>query len=276
MLSKDIKIFDATLRDGSHALKHQLELTTIEEYCKGIDNSGVEAVIVGHGNGLGASSIQIGMSKYPEVDMLKTARKNLSNTKLGVYMIPGFGTIRDNLIPALDIGVDVFKIGTHCTEADVMKERMLDIYPDAEITVRKCFFLPENAVEFPFDEYDYIVDAIDTVSAKIELILRAKEAGVPIISSMGTGNKLDPSRLRIADLSETRYCHLARVMRKELRRRGVEHVKVIYSEEVPDIREEGSETKGSQGRPAPGSTAFVPPVAGLMIAGEVVRHLAGV
>ena len=99
---------------------------------------------------------------------------------------------------------------------------------------------------------------------------------MPILSSMGTGNKLDPSRLRIADLSETRYCHLARVMRKELRRRGVEHVKVIYSEEIPAIREEGSETKGAQGRPAPGSTAFVPPVAGLMIAGEVVRHLAGI
>ena len=124
MLNQEIKIFDATLRDGSHALKHQLELTTIEKYCKGIDNSGIDTVVVGHGNGLGASSIQIGLSKYPETEMLKIARKNLNNTKLGIYMIPGFGTIRDNLIPALDIGVDVFKIGTHCTEADVMKEHI--------------------------------------------------------------------------------------------------------------------------------------------------------
>ena len=119
-----IKIFDATLRDGSHALKHQLELSTIEEYCKRVNNTGLDCVVVGHGNGLGASSIQIGMSKYPEQEMLKTARKNLKNTKLGIYMIPGFGTIKDNLIPAIDIGVDIFKIGTHCTEADVMKEHI--------------------------------------------------------------------------------------------------------------------------------------------------------
>ena len=124
MLNQKIRVFDATLRDGSHALKHQLELTTIEKYCKGIDNSGIDTVVVGHGNGLGASSIQIGLSKFSEIEMLKTARKNLNNTKLGIYMIPGFGTIKDNLIPALDIGVDVFKIGTHCTEADVMKEHI--------------------------------------------------------------------------------------------------------------------------------------------------------
>ncbi len=124
MQDNHIKIFDSTLRDGSHALKHQLELCTIEKYCKLIDNSNLDTVIVGHGNGLGASSIQIGLSKYSDNEMLKTARKNLKNTKLGVYMIPGFGTIQDNLLPAIDIGVDVFKIGTHCTEADVMKEHI--------------------------------------------------------------------------------------------------------------------------------------------------------
>lgn len=154
--------------------------------------------------------------------------------------------------------------------------RATDINPSAVIRTYPVFVTAENITEFPFEEYDYIIDAIDTVSAKIALVLRARETGVPILCSMGTGNKLDPSLLRIADLSETRYCHLARVMRKELRRRGVEHLKVIYSEEIPAIREEGSETKGSQGRPAPGSTAFVPPTAGLMIAGEVVRYLAGV
>ena len=161
-------------------------------------------------------------------------------------------------------------------KTDAAAARAADIDPETVIRRFPVFVTAENAKDFPFAEYDYIVDAIDTVSAKIELILRAKEAGVPILSSMGTGNKLDPSRLRIADLSETRYCHLARVMRKELRRRGIEHVKVIYSEEIPQIREEGSETKGAQGRPAPGSTAFVPPVAGLMIAAEVVRELAGI
>ena len=124
MQNDNIKIFDATLRDGSHALKHQLELSTIEHYCKGIDGSGIDSVIVGHGNGLGASSLQIGMSKFSENEMLKTARKFLNNTKLGIYMIPGFGTISDNLIPAINIGVDIFKIGTHCTEADVMKEHI--------------------------------------------------------------------------------------------------------------------------------------------------------
>lgn len=123
-MSKNIRFFDATLRDGSHAIKHQLELETIKKYCLGIDNSGLDTVIVGHGNGLGASSIQVGLSKYSDEDMLSIARKNLKKTKLGVYMIPGFGTINDNLLPALNIGVDVFKIGAHCTEADVMKEHI--------------------------------------------------------------------------------------------------------------------------------------------------------
>lgn len=161
-------------------------------------------------------------------------------------------------------------------KTDVAAARAADINPSAVIRTYPVFVTAENIDIFPFAEYDYVIDAIDTVSAKIALVLRCRDAGVPILCSMGTGNKLDPSALRIADLSETRYCHLARVMRKELRRRGVEHLKVIYSEEPPAIREEGSETKGAQGRPAPGSTAFVPPAAGLMIAGEVVRYLAGV
>lgn len=161
-------------------------------------------------------------------------------------------------------------------KTDVAAARAADINPSAVIRTYPVFVTAENIDIFPFAEYDYVIDAIDTVSAKIALVLRCRDAGVPILCSMGTGNKLDPSLLRIADLSETRYCHLARVMRKELRRRGVEHLKVIYSEEPPAIREEGSETKGAQGRPAPGSTAFVPPAAGLMIAAEVVRYLAGV
>ncbi len=123
-MNKNIRFFDATLRDGSHAIKHQLELDIIKNYCLEIDNAGLDTIIIGHGNGLGASSIQVGLSKYSDEEMLSVARKSLKNTKLGVYMIPGFGTINDNLIPALNLGIDVFKIGAHCTEADVMKEHI--------------------------------------------------------------------------------------------------------------------------------------------------------
>lgn len=124
MSKKDLLLFDATLRDGSHAIKHQLELSTIQRYCSHIDECGFYTVVVGHGNGLGASSLQVGLSRNKDVDMLKVARKNLTKSKLGVYMIPGFGTIEDNILPALDCGVDLFKIGCHCTEADVTKQHI--------------------------------------------------------------------------------------------------------------------------------------------------------
>ena len=123
-MKNDILIFDATLRDGSHAIKHQLDLTTIEKYCKMIDSAGLYTVIVGHGNGLGASSIQVGISKYPDIEILKTARQNLSKTKLGIYMITGFGTIDADIKPALEGGVELFKIGCHCTEADTTKQHI--------------------------------------------------------------------------------------------------------------------------------------------------------
>lgn len=121
---KNIKIFDATLRDGSHAIKHQYTMENIESYCKAIDKAGMDAVIVGHGNGLGASSLQVGLSKLTDREMLTIAKKNLKNTKLGVYMIPGFGTIQDNLNPAIEIGAEVFKIGCQCTEADTTKQHI--------------------------------------------------------------------------------------------------------------------------------------------------------
>lgn len=124
MKKNDLLIFDATLRDGSHAIKHQLELKTVEDYCSRIDNSGLYTVVIGHGNGLGASSLQVGLSKNSDRDLLLAARKKLKNSKLGVYMIPGFGTIEDNIIPALECGVDLFKIGCHCTEADVTKQHI--------------------------------------------------------------------------------------------------------------------------------------------------------
>ncbi len=172
-------------------------------------------------------------------------------------------------------------------KTDVMKERMLEINPDAKIDVHKCFFLPENSAEFPFEEYDYIVDAVDTVTAKIELIMTAKKMNIPIISAMGAGNKLDPGRLKIADIYKTSVCPLARVMRRELRKRGVEKLKVVYSDEVPVrpiedmsiscrshcICPPGAEHKCTERRDIPGSTSFVPSVAGLLIAGEIVKDL---
>lgn len=155
-------------------------------------------------------------------------------------------------------------------KAEVMKERMLDINPDVLVTVRNFFFLPENADEFDFSAYDYVVDAVDTVTAKLEIILRARAAGVPVISSMGAGNKLDPGRFQVSDIYKTSICPLARVMRRELKKRGVEHLKVVWSDEAPrhPAFEEGMER-------VPGSTAFVPSSAGLMIASEVVKDLAG-
>lgn len=153
-------------------------------------------------------------------------------------------------------------------KAEVMKERMLDIDPDVDVTVRNCFFLPENADTFDFAGYDYVVDAVDTVTAKIEIIMRAQAAGVPVISSMGAGNKLDPGRFRVSDIYDTSICPLARVMRRELKKRGVQHLKVVWSDEAPRQPEfpEGVER-------VPGSTAFVPSAAGLMIAAEIVKDL---
>lgn len=172
-------------------------------------------------------------------------------------------------------------------KTDVMKERMLEINPDVKVTVHKCFFLPENANEFPFEEYDYIVDAVDTVTAKIELVMKAKEVGVPIISSMGAGNKLDASAFRVADIYKTKMCPLAKVMRRELKKRGVKKLKVVYSEEKPTrpledmsiscrtncICPPGAKHKCTERRDIPGSVAFVPSVAGLIIAGEIVKDL---
>ncbi len=170
-------------------------------------------------------------------------------------------------------------IATHETvgryKTDVMKERILSIHPQADVRIHPCFFLPENAGDFPFDQYDYVVDAVDTVTAKIALVLKAQEEEVPIISSMGAGNKLDAGRFQVADLYETKVCPLARVMRRELKKRNVKHLKVVYSQEEPvkPVTEGMFQEQGEQGRPVPGSVAFVPSVAGLMIAGEVVKDL---
>lgn len=156
-------------------------------------------------------------------------------------------------------------------KVDVMKERARSINPDVTVNAHNCFYMPENAAEYDFSVYDYIIDAVDTVTAKIEIIIRANEAGVPIISCMGTGNKLDASRLEVADIYKTSVCPLARVMRYELRRRGIKKLKTVYSKEEP-IKAAVNEGK----RNAPGSVAFVPAAAGLIAAGEVIKDLAGV
>lgn len=172
-------------------------------------------------------------------------------------------------------------------KVEVMRDRMLEINPDAKIEIHKCFFLPENADDFAFSEYDYIVDAVDTVTAKIELIMRAQKEGVSIISAMGAGNKLDAGRLKIADIYDTKICPLARVMRRELKKRNVKKLKVVYSDEQPirpledmsiscrtdSICSPEVQDKHTGRRAIPGSTAFVPAVAGLLIAGEIVKDL---
>lgn len=153
-------------------------------------------------------------------------------------------------------------------KVDVLEERLKDINKNLIIKKYKCFFLPETSETFDFREYDYVVDAIDTVTGKIELILKAKEAGVPIISAMGAGNKLEPAGFQVSDIYKTSVCPLARVMRRELKKRGVDKLKVVYSKEEP-IKpqfEEGEEV-------VPGSISFVPPALGLIIAGEVVKDL---
>jgi len=155
-------------------------------------------------------------------------------------------------------------------KVEVIRDQVLDINPAASVVCRRMFYTPENADSVDLSVYDYIVDAIDTVSAKLELISRAKALGIPVISAMGAGNKLDPTRFEVEDLSKTSVCPLCRVMRTQLRKRGIVHHKVVYSKEEP-LRIVADETNG---RHAPGSVSFVPPVMGLIIAGEVVKDLA--
>lgn len=175
-------------------------------------------------------------------------------------------------------------------KVDVMRDRILSINPKADVRIHKCFFLPENADDFPFEEYDYVVDAVDTVTAKLEIIMRAKQLGIPVISAMGAGNKLDASRFKVADIYQTTMDPLAKVMRRELKKRGVKKLKVVFSDEKPTrpvedmgiscrtncICPPGAAHKCTERRDIPGSTAFVPAVAGLIMAGEIIKDLTGV
>lgn len=226
----------------------------------------------------------------------KDAMERLHRAKVAVFGIGGVGGYTVEALARSGIGSFVLVdndrvsltnlnrqiIATHQTigryKVEVMRERILEINPQAQVEMRQCFYLPENAGSFSFSEYDYVVDAVDTVTAKIDMIVRAKECGVPVISSMGAGNKLDPTRLEVTDLYRTTVCPLARVMRRELKKRGVDRLKVVYSTEpARKPMEEGipdsAETEQTHKRAVPGSVAFVPSVAGLMMAGEVVNDL---
>ena len=247
------------------------------------------------------------LTQFSRTELLlgKDAMQKLSESRVAVFGVGGVGgyvcealvrsgvgafdLIDDDRVCLTNLNRQI--IATRKTvgkcKVDVMKERILDINPDADVRIHKCFFLPENADEFPFGEYDYVVDAVDTVTAKIELVMQAQKMHVPIISSMGAGNKLDGSQFRVADIYKTKVCPLAKVMRHELKKRGVKKLKVVYSEEMPTrpiedmaiscrtncICPPGAEHKCTERRDIPGSVAFVPSVAGLIIAGEVVKDL---
>ncbi len=192
--------------------------------------------------------------------------------------IGSFDLIDNDTVSVSNINRQI--IATHKTvgkyKVDVMKERMLDINPSVSVDVHKCFFLPENSSDFNFEDYDYVIDAIDTITAKIEIITKCKESGTPVISSMGTGNKLDPTAFKVSDIYKTKICPLAKVMRKELKKRNIDSLKVVYSEEQPlkPLSSEISDFNSLNGRRAiPGSTSFVPPAAGLIIASEVIKDL---
>lgn len=218
----------------------------------------------------------------------ESAAERLSSAHIAVFGIGGVGGFVVEALARSGIGyfdlidndtVNITNINrqiiaTHNTlgkyKVDAMKERILSINPDANVEVFRKFYLPENSSHFDFSRYDYVIDAVDTVTAKIEIILNAKKVNVPVISSMGTGNKLDPTRFEIADIYKTTVCPLARVMRRELKKRGIDNLKVLYSKEEPV-----KSTTGESGeKPVPASIAFVPSVAGLIIAGEVIKDLA--
>lgn len=216
----------------------------------------------------------------------KEAMEKLRRSRVAVFGIGGVGgyaveALARSGVGTLDI-IDNDKIcltnlnrqifAVHSTvgqyKVDVAKERICDICPDIKVNTHKCFFMPDTADDFNFTEYDYVIDAIDTVTGKLEIIKRAKTAKVPVISAMGAGNKQDPTAFKVADIYETKVCPLARVMRQELRKAGIKDVKVVYSEEKPVHLIENMEFKN-----IPGSNAFVPSVAGLIIAGEVIKDL---
>ena len=235
------------------------------------------------------------------IQLGEEAVRRLNNARVAVFGIGGVGGYTVEALARAGIGtldlIDDDKVSvsninrqlvaTHDTvgeyKVDAAAKRIASINPDAVVNTHKTFYLPQSADNLDLTVYDYIVDAIDTVAGKIALAQAAKEAGVPLISCMGAGNKLDATAFRVADISKTTVCPLARIMRKELGKRGIKHLKVVYSTELPlaglapgDTAEK-SDTRPEQNRakPTPGSNPFVPAVAGLILAGEVIRDLTG-
>lgn len=231
----------------------------------------------------------MGKEQFVRTELLlgEAAMEKLARSRVAVFGIGGVGGFAVEALARSGVGaLDLIDndmvaesnlnrqiIALHSTlgryKTEVMRERILDINPEACVRVHNCFYLPETAGRFDFRAYDYVVDAIDTVTGKIQLVLQAKEAGTPIISSMGAGNKLNPAAFEVADIYKTSVCPLARVMRRELKSRGVESLKVVYS------REQAKEPLVKE-RKMPGSTAFVPSVAGLILASEVMKDLTGI
>ncbi|MBQ3796971.1 MAG: tRNA threonylcarbamoyladenosine dehydratase [Butyrivibrio sp.] len=250
--------------------------------------------------------------KFIRTEMLlgKEALENLSHKKVAIFGVGGVGgyvcealvrcgigafdIIDNDTVAESNLNRQIIALCSNLgrSKVEVMKERMQDINPDVKVSVHECFFLPENSDSFDFSEYDYVVDCVDTVTAKLEIIMKAKEAGVPIISSMGTGNKLDPTKLQISDIYKTSIDPLSRVMRRELKKRGVKSLKVVFSTEDPlkpkSIEEQrnievsqdiinddtqGKDINSPSRRSTPGSVSFVPSVAGLIIASEVIKDL---
>lgn len=235
-------------------------------------------------------------NQFARTEMLfgSEAMEKLKNAKVAVFGVGGVGgyvveaLVRSGVGSLVIVDKDEVSltnlnrqiIATHDSigkpKVWVMKDRILSINPECLVEARECFYLPENKDTFDFREYSYVVDAVDTVTAKISLIMQAEEAGVPIISSMGTGNKFNPMGFEVADISKTSVCPLAKVMRKELKDRGITHVPVVYSKEVPTtpigMAEALSEEDGPK-RSVPASNAFVPSAAGLLIASHVIKEL---
>lgn len=220
------------------------------------------------------------------------AMKKFASSRVAVFGIGGVGGHAAEALVRSGIGnIELIDADTVCQsninrqlfattknigklKTEAAKERLLEINPELNITVKSVFYLPENAGEFDFTQYDYIIDAVDTVAAKLSLAQKAQLAGTPIISSMGAGNKLNPTLFEVADIYKTSVCPLAKVMRTECRKRGIKKLKCVYSKEIPMKPKEVFSEEKSTRRQTPGSVAFVPSVAGLIIAGEVLKDLA--
>lgn len=250
------------------------------------------------------------LNQFSRTELLlgKESMEKLQNSRVAVFGVGGVGGFTVEALVRSGVGaIDLIDddkvcltnlnrqlIATRSTvgkyKVDVMADRIKDINPNCQVNTYKCFYLPENKDDFDFSQYDYIVDAVDTVTAKIQLVMEAKEKNVPIISSMGAGNKLNPAMFEVADIYKTSVCPLAKVMRRELKKRGVKKLKVVYSKEKPIrpiedmsiscrthcICPPGAAHKCTERRDIPGSTAFVPSVVGLIIGSEIIKDIAGV